>query len=342
MNNTNSFESIKKLPKVELHVHLEGAMQAETLQKLSQKNHIDLPVHNLEEIKRWTVFSGFPDFNEKYILISNSIRSEEDIYLIAREFLKAQAAQNIRYSEVTYTAYTHVKQAGIPISNQMDALKEASQWGKENLGTYMRFIIDIARETSPEEGILVAEAAVCNQDKGVVALGLGGYEVGNPPSKFVKAFAVAHEADLPCILHAGETAGPKSIWDALETGNSLRIGHGIRCLEDPVLVEELYRRQIPLEVCPTSNVCLGIVTELKEHPLPRLIQQGLYVTINSDDPTLFSTCLNEEYLKIMDCFNYSMQEIKQLVKNGIQASFLSMEEKKKLMSELEDQDFFKE
>lgn len=334
----NSFiKSIQDLPKVELHVHLEGAMQAETLQKLSQKNHIDLPVHNLDEIKRWTVFSGFPDFNEKYILISRSIQSEEDIYLIAKEFLKAQAAQNIRYSEVTYTAYTHVEQAGIPISNQLDVLKEASQWGEQNLGTYMRFIIDIARETSPEEGVLVAEAAVRNIDKGVVALGLGGYEVGNPPSKFARAFAAAHEADLPCILHAGETAGPESIWDALETGNSLRIGHGIRCLEDPVLVEELRRRQIPLEVCPTSNVCLGIVPELKEHPLPSLIQQGLYITINSDDPALFSTCLNEEYQKIMDCFGYSIQEIKQLVKNGIRASFLSAEGKKGLMSELEDQ-----
>jgi len=337
MKHNENLEFIQKIPKVELHVHLEGAMRAETLQKLSRKNHIDLPVHDLEEIRRWTVFSGFPDFNEKYILISRSIQSEEDIYLIAREFLENQAAQNIRYSEVTYTAYTHVKQAGIPISNQIDALEEASMWGRQNMGTYMRFIIDIAREISSEEGVLVAEAAVRNMDKGVVALGLGGNEVGNPPSKFSKAFAVAHEAKLPCILHAGETAGPESIWDALETGNSLRIGHGIRCLEDPLLVKELRRRQIPLEVCPTSNVCLGIVSDLESHPLPVLMQQDLYVTINSDDPALFSTCLNEEYRKIMNCFGYSKKEIRQLVKNGIQASFLSVEEKKELMDDSGDQ-----
>ncbi len=333
-------EFIQKIPKVELHVHLEGAIRAETLQKLSQKNHIDLPVKNLEEIKKWTVFSGFPDFNEKYILISRSIQSEEDIYLIAIEFLEGQAAQNIRYSEVTYTAYTHVKQAGIPISDQIEALNDANQWSKQNLGTSMRFIIDIARETSPEEGILVAEAAVRNMDKGVVALGLGGNEIGNPPSKFVKAFAIAHEAKLPCILHAGETAGPESIWDAMEAGNSLRIGHGIRCLEDPALVKELLHRQIPLEVCPTSNVCLGIVPSLNEHPLPRLIEQGLYVTINSDDPALFSTCLNDEYQKIADCFNFSVQEVRQLVKNGILVSFLPIEEKNKLVSELENQGLF--
>jgi adenosine deaminase len=324
-------EFIKKIPKVELHVHLEGAMRAETLQKLARKNHIDLPVHSLEEIKRWTVFSGFPDFNEKYILISRSIQTEDDIYLIAQEFLEGQAAQNIRYSEVTYTAYTHLKQAGIPISNQINVLREASLWAEQNLGTRMQLIIDIAREISPAEGILVADAVVRAMDKGVVALGLGGNEVMNPPGKFTKAFAVAREAGLPCILHAGETAGPESIWEALKIADTVRIGHAIRCLEDPALVKELRERQIPLEVCPTSNVCLGIVDSLANHPLPRLIHEGLYVTLNSDDPALFSTDLNTEYQNISNEFGYSQSEIQRLIKNGIQASFLSVDEKNKLI-----------
>ncbi|MGV8025438.1 MAG: adenosine deaminase [Anaerolineaceae bacterium] len=336
MNKPEISEFIKKIPKVELHVHLEGAMRAETLQKLSRKNHIELPVQSLEEIKRWTVFSGFPDFNEKYILISRSIQSEDDIYLIAQEFLEGQAAQNIRHSEVTYTAYTHLKQAGIPISNQMVVLKEASLWAEQTLGTDMQLIIDIARETSPDEGILVAEAAVRAMHKGVVALGLGGNEVMNPPKKFTKAFAVAREAGLPCILHAGETAGPESVWEALKIANSLRIGHGIRCLEDPALVEELRERQIPLEVCPTSNVCLGIVNSLVNHPLPRLIHEGLYVTINSDDPALFSTNLNAEYQKISEEFGFSQSTIRQLIKNGIQASFLSQDAKGKLVAEVDE------
>ena len=335
MNKPEVSEFIKRIPKVELHVHLEGAMRAETLQKLSKKNHIDLPVQSLEEIKHWTVFSGFPDFNEKYILISRSIQSEDDIYLIAQEFLEGQAAQNIRYSEVTYTAYTHLKQAGIPISNQIDVLREASLWAEQTLGTHMQLIIDIARETSPDEGILVAEAAVRATDKGVVALGLGGNEVMNPPGKFTKAFAIAREAELPCILHAGETAGSESIWEALKVANSMRIGHGIRCLEDPALVKELRERQIPLEVCPTSNVCLGIVHSVANHPLPQLIHEGLYVTINSDDPALFSTNLNEEYQKITDEFGYSQSTIRQLIKNGIQASFLPEDEKAKLVDEVE-------
>jgi len=324
-------EFIKKIPKVELHVHLEGAIRAETLQKLARKNHIDLPVHSLEEIKRWTVFSGFPDFNEKYILISRSIQTEDDIYLIAQEFLEGQAAQNIRYSEVTYTAYTHLKQAGIPISNQINVLREASLWAEQNLGTRMQLIIDIAREISPAEGILVADAVVRAMDKGVVALGLGGNEVMNPPGKFTKAFAVAREAGLPCILHAGETAGPESIWEALKIADTVRIGHAIRCLEDPALVKELRERQIPLEVCPTSNVCLGIVDSLANHPLPRLIHEGLYVTLNSDDPALFSTDLNTEYQNISNEFGYSQSEIQRLIKNGIQASFLSVDEKNKLI-----------
>lgn len=333
---TDLSDFIANIPKVELHVHLEGAMRAETLQKLARKNHIDLPVRTLDEIKHWTVFTGFPDFNEKYILISRSIQTEQDIYDVAREFLEGQAAQNIRYSEVTYTAYTHCKQAGLPISDQMDALQEAIRWGERALHTRMQMILDIARETSPEEGVLVAEAAVRNREKGVIALGLGGNEVGNPPSKFRKAFSVAREAGLPCVLHAGETAGPASIWEALETGHSLRIGHGVRCLEDPALVKELRERQIPLEVCPTSNIRLGIVRDWKSHPLPRLIQEGLYVTVNSDDPALFSTCLNEEYRKIMQELECTEQEVRRLVKNGIQASFLSEEEKTGLVNELAD------
>ncbi len=327
-------EFIQKIPKVELHVHLEGALRAETLQKLSRKNRITLPVQDLEELRRWSVFSGFPDFNEKYILISRCIQTEDDIYLIGQEFLEGQAAQNIVYSEITYTAYTHFKQAGIPISDQIDVLMEASTWGEQTLGVRMKVIIDIARETSPEEGILVAEAAIRGMDKGVVALGLGGNEVGNPPAKFARAFAIAREAGLPCILHAGETAGPASIWEALEVANSVRIGHGVRCLEDAALVKELRERQIPLEVCPTSNICLGIVRDLASHPLPQLIHEGLYVTINSDDPALFSTSLNEEYQKTAEGFAYSQHEIRQFVKNGIQASFLPASEKIKLMDEL--------
>jgi adenosine deaminase len=326
---------IKNAPKVELHVHLEGAIPAHTLLKLAHKNNIALPVSTSEEIREWYRFRDFPDFNEKYILISNCIRNSDDIYLIGKEFLEGQAAQHIVYSEVTYTAYTHTKQWRIPMLEQISALMEASRWAEQHLGVSMRLIIDIARETAPHEGLWVAEAAVEGMPQGVVALGLGGYEVGYPPGRFVEAFALAREAGLPRILHAGETAGAESIREALEVGDPLRIGHGVRCLEDAGLVAELRARQIPLEICPSSNVCLGVVPDMHHHPLPRLLQEGLFITINSDDPALFSTSLIREYTRIRRAFDYGIGDLQKLMVNGIQASCLSQEQKSSLIQKVD-------
>lgn len=325
---------IRALSKVELHVHLEGAIRAQTLLKLAQKNHIALPVQDMAGLRKWYQFRDFPDFISKYILLSNCIQTVEDLYFIGQEFLAGQAAQHIMYSEVTYTAYTHYKQKNIPISDQIAALMQASDWAEHELGVKMRLIIDIARETSAEEGYLVAQEAVHAMDKGVVALGLGGYEIGNPPGRFHKAFALAHEAGLPCILHAGETGGADSIWEALEVGHSVRIGHAVRCLEDHDLVAFLREKQIPLEVCPTSNVCLGIASDIAHHPVYEMIQQGLYVTINSDDPALFSTTLNNEYEQIAKEFTFSEVDISELVIKGIQASLMSGEEKDFLIKDV--------
>jgi len=325
---------IQKAPKVELHVHLEGAIQAGTLLKLAKKNHIALPVKTLTELKKWYQFRDFPDFNEKYILISNCIQNSEDIYLIGKEFLEGQAAQHIVYSEVTYTVYTHYKQWHIPMQEQINALMDASKWAEQNIGVSMRLIIDIARETAPEEGMFVAKVAVEGMEQGVVALGLGGYEVGYPPGRFKKAFAFAKEAGLARVLHAGETAGAESIREALEVGDPLRIGHGVRCLEDADLVVELRERHIPLEVCPSSNVCLGVVPDMYHHPLPQLLEEGLFVTINSDDPALFSTTLTQEYTRIEQTFGYGIDDLQKLMCNAVQASFLPQAEKTVLMDEI--------
>jgi adenosine deaminase len=328
-------ELIPAIPKVELHVHLEGAIRTQTLLELARKNHKALPVNDIAGLRDWYQFRDFPDFISKYILLSDCIQTVEDLYFIGKEFLVGQAAQNIRYSEVTYTAYTHFKQKNIPIPDQIAALMHASDWAEQELGVKMRLIIDISRETSAEEGYLVAQEALQAMDKGVVALGLGGYELGNPPGRFHKAFALAHSAGLPCILHAGETAGADSIWEALEVGHSVRIGHGVRCLEDQELVAYLREKQIPLEVCPTSNVCLGVAPDIAHHPVHEMMQRGLYVTINSDDPALFSTTLNDEYQHVAKEFAFTEKDIYELVVNGIQASLMSEEEKKTLLGDVD-------
>lgn len=318
-----SLESfIRAMPKVELHVHLEGSIRPETLLKLSRRNQVELPADNVEALRAWYNFTDFLHFVEIYVALSRCIRTPDDIELIAREFLAGQAAQNIRYSEVTYTALTMYRHNGIPFADQLAALNRARAWSEAELGVSMNLVIDIPREVTPEDGLLVAEWAISGLGNGVIAFGLGGSEAGNPPEKFQAAFDRTRAAGLPSVPHAGETAGPESIWGALRTLHADRIGHGVRSLEDPLLVEELRSRQIPLEVCPTSNICLKVAPRLRDHPLPYLLAEGLYVTLNSDDPPMFNTTLTDEYLAVAATFGFDVEMIEGLVLNGLRASLL--------------------
>jgi adenosine deaminase len=168
----------------------------------------------------------------------------------------------------------------------------------------------------------IADWAAENMHNGIIALGLGGPEVGNPPEVFQEVFERITAASLPSLPHAGETEGPESIWGAIKALSAVRIGHGVRCLEDPELVRYLRKNQIPLDVCPTSNVCLGVVPSFAEHPLPQLLDEGLLITINSDDPPMFDTTLTDEYLRIVEAYDFDISLVKQLVLNGIKASLL--------------------
>ncbi|HWQ36460.1 MAG TPA: adenosine deaminase [Blastocatellia bacterium] len=320
-------EFIRRMPKVELHVHLEGSIQPETLLTLARRNDVELPATTVEGLREWYRFRDFAHFIEVYIAISRCICTPDDLELIAREFLRGQAAQNIRYSEVTFTPYTHYAfNRHIPFAEQLAALNRARAWAERELGVTMGLVTDIARNVQPtDHSLLVAEWAISGKDDGVVAFGLGGPEVGWPPELFEAAFAKARAAGLPGVPHAGETVGPESIRGALDSLQAVRIGHGVRCLEDPKLVEALRERQIPLEVCPTSNICLGVFPALEAHPLPRLIDEGLCVTINSDDPPMFNTTLTDEYLRIAATFGFDEQTIEQLVLNGVRATLLPEE-----------------
>ncbi len=310
------------MPKVELHVHLEGSIQPETLLTLAQRHQVNLPATTVEGLRTWYTFTDFPHFIEIYLAISSCLRTPDDIELIAREFLAGQAAQHIRYSEVTYTPYTHYRWRGLAFQDQLAALKRARAWAETEYGVTMGLVLDISRDISAEEGLPTAEWAISAMGEGVVALGLGGPEVGHPPEKFTQAFELARAAGLPSVPHAGETAGPESIWGAIRALHAVRIGHGVRCLEDPALVAELRQRQIPLEVCPTSNVCLKVVPDLAGHPLPHLLAEGLYVTLNSDDPPMFNTTLTQEYLDTARTFKFDAETIEQLVLNAVRGSLL--------------------
>ena len=327
---------IRRMPKVELHVHLEGSIRPKTLLSLAKRNDVALPVNSIEELREWYRFSDFAHFIDVYFAICNCIRTAEDFELITAEFLKHQSKQNIKYSEVIFTPYTHLEH--VPFDEQLAAINRERKKAETSLGVRMGLVPDISRDMRPiEKSFLVADWAAQNMGNGIIAIGLGGPEIDNPPELFQDTFERACAAGVPSFPHAGETAGPQSVWGAIDTLSAVRIGHGVRCLEDPELVAFLREKQIPLDVSPTSNVCLGVVPTLAEHPLPKLLEAGLFVTINSDDPPMFDTTLTDEYLHITETFGFDKTYIKQFVINGIQASLLASDTKQALENEFRTQ-----
>ena len=305
------------MPKVELHVHLQGATQPATLLQLAQRHHIPLPAQTLEDMRRWYSFRDFDHFIDVYDLICECFRTGEDIELAFREFCVGQAAQNIRYTEVTFTPPRR-----IVWSEQLAALQRGRDWAREELGIIVNVILDIPREHDADVGNLIADWVIDGaQDGVVVALGLGGPEVGNLAARFAEAFDRVRAAGISTVLHAGEHVGPESIWDALHNGHSARIGHGVRCLEDPVLVAHLRDQQIPLEICPTSNVLLKVCKTLDDHPLPRLMEAGLLVTINSDDPPMFNITLTDELIQCANTFGWDAARMEQLTLGALRVAF---------------------
>jgi aminodeoxyfutalosine deaminase len=332
----NIQEFIRRMPKVELHVHLEGSIEPATLLKLAERHNVTLPARTIDELRNWYKFTDFNHFIEVYLAISNCILTADDLELIATEFLKDRADQNIIYSEVIYTPFTHLPH--IPLADQLAALNRARKAAQKMYGVRINLAPDISREHRPvEDSQVIAAWAVKNRDNGIVALGLGGPEIGNPPELFEATFEIARKANFPATPHAGETEGPASMWGALRSLHAVRLGHGVRCLEDPRLVSYLKEKQIPLEVCPSSNVCLHVVPDLASHPLPRLLDEGLYVTINSDDPPMFNTNLTEEYQRITKEFGYSIPQIKKFIFNAARATLLPETEKADLIKNLTTQ-----
>lgn len=308
---------IKAMPKAELHVHLQGATQPETLLRLAQRHQIEVPAQTVDDMRKWYSFRDFDHFIDIYDVICECFRTGEDIELAFREFSAGQAAQNIRYTEVTYTPPRYITWA-----EQLAALKRGRDWARDELGIIVNVIMDIPREHEAKVANQIADWVIDGAHAGVVvAIGLGGPEAGHPAARFVEAFDRVRDAGIPAVLHAGEHDGAESIWDALKNGYSARIGHGVRCLEDPKLVDYLREHQIPLEVCPTSNVLLKVCDTLENHPLPKLMDAGLYVTVNSDDPPMFNVTLTDELVNCAETFNWNVEHIERLTLNALGAAF---------------------
>lgn len=337
---------IHAMPKAELHIHLEGAIQPKTVLKLAQRHNAmhKLPGDTVEDLQKWFVFTDFPHFVEIYVTIQDLLQTGEDFELIAYENGADMAAQNIRYRELTVTTYTHThfQNKNITIDDILQGLEAGRQRAKQEFGVEMRWVIDIPRNLSfPSGGYIKEPAEITVQHAiqgmayGVVGFGLGGYEVGAPPAPFAHAFATAKEAGLLSVPHAGETMGAESVWGCLNALKADRIGHGVRSIEDPSLLAYLKEHQLPLEINPTSNICLGVYNNVATHPFPHLDNMGLFVTVNSDDPPFFNTTLEQEYAVLANVFGYDEANLARIARNAYLASGADVETKQRLLWEFD-------
>lgn len=328
---------LSAVPKAELHLHLEGAIQPETLLKMAHHNGVQLPASDVEGLRKWFVFRDFPHFAEIYKAIIRCLRTPADFELMVYELGQNLAAQNVRYAEVTTSVSSHVRR-GIPFEEYFLAITRGRERALADFGVELSWIFDIVRDYETEEICLewaeyTAHIAMQDMHNGVVALGLGGKEVGHPAALYKPYFEQAVRAGLHSDPHAGETDGPHSVWSAIHDVRAERIGHGVHSIEDPELVVYLAEHKIPLEVCPTSNFRLGEYSSTHDHPLLALQRAGVPVTINSDDPPLFNTDLNSEVTLLSSGFGLSIDEIDEILLNGVRYSFLPPDRKAALEAE---------
>lgn len=329
-------EFIDALPKVELHVHLVGSASVPTVLELAAR-HPGSPVPRTEEgLRAFYEFRDFPHFAEVYQQVSELVTGPEDIAALVLGAARDLAAQNARHVELTVTPYTFIR-GGIPAAAITEALDLAARQSEERHGVRVAYIFDIAAELGEPAAHATLAHALDQPPERLVALGLAGIEDVRPTYRdlFRETFATAIGTGLHSVPHAGETTGPATIWEALHGLHAERIGHGIRCLDDPDLVAHLRDRAVPLEVCPTSNVRTRQVPDLAAHPLPTMLEAGLHVTINSDDPPMFGTTLTNEYRAAARTLGLTRDDLATLATNAVTASYLDSPTKQALRAEIE-------
>lgn len=333
MTELSSF--IAGLPKVELHVHHVGSASPRIVAELAARHEGRTPVPaDPEALSSYFEFRDFDHFIEVYLSVVDLIRDPTDVWILTHEIARDLASQQVRYAELTVTPYSHVRR-GIPAPAFCEAIEDARRRAEADFGVVLRWCFDIPGEAGQPAAEETLRIALEERPDGLISFGLGGPEVGVPRPPFKPYFEQARAAGLRSVPHAGETTGPEAIWDALRELGAERIGHGIAAARDPRLVEHLAERGIALEVCPTSNVRTRAVPAIEEHPLRALVDAGLLVTINSDDPPMFGTTLNREYAVAAELLGCGPEGVVMLARNAVMASFLPEPEKARLAAEID-------
>jgi aminodeoxyfutalosine deaminase len=322
------------LPKAEIHVHHVGSASPRIVSELAARHPGTVP-SDLDALRDFYTFRDFGHFIEVYLAVVDLLREPEDIRLLTYEVAVELAAQNVRYAELTMTPWTSV-QAGVPIQAYVEAVEDARVAAERDHGVRLRWIYDIPGESGLPSAEDTLGFALDHAPETLIGFGLGGPEVGVDRPQFKDVFDQARAAGLRSVPHAGETTGPQTVWDAIQVLGAERIGHGTSSVQDPALVEYLVEHQIPLEVCPTSNIATRAVDVLENHPIKQMYDAGVNVTVNSDDPPMFGTTLNREYEIVAGLLGLDERGIADLAKRAVAATFMPDADKAALAREIDD------
>ncbi len=323
------------LPKAELHVHHVGSASPETVAELAARHEGATPVPaDPTALADYFRFVDFAHFIDVYLTVVDLVRDAQDLWTLTYQVARDLASQQVRYAELTVSPYSHIIR-GIPAGAVCEAIEDARRLAASELDLSLVWCFDIPGEDGIPAADVTLEVALTEQPPGLVSFGLGGPEIGVPRPQFAPHFAQARAAGLRSVPHAGESTGPQTIWDALETLGAHRIGHGIAAAQDPALMQHLREHDIALEVCPTSNVCTRSVASLAEHPLPQLVAAGVPVTINSDDPPMFATTLNGEYAVAAQLLGLAERGVADLARQAVRHSFAGDAAKSQLLAEID-------
>ncbi len=323
---------ISGIPKAELHLHIEGTLEPEMMIAIGKRNNVRLPYTNAESARMAYAFKDLQSFLDIYYQAASVLIHEQDFYDLTMAYLKKAVIQNVRHAEIFFDPQTHTSR-GVGFDTIINGITNALQDGEQQFGITTKLIMCILRHLSEIEGLKTLEQAL--DYKNIIAgLGLDSSELGNPPDKFRELYDCAHNEGFLTVAHAGEEGNADYIWQALNTLRVARIDHGVRCTEDEKLVEKLVASQIPLTVCPLSNVKLGVFPSMKKHNLKQMLDRGLCVTVNSDDPAYFGGYVNENYLAVREALNLERTDIARLAENSFNASFITVERKKQYLAEV--------
>ncbi len=324
---------IDNLPKAELHLHIEGSFEPALMFEIAKRNKIKIPFKSVEEIEKAYQFDCLQDFLDIYYQGAQVLIEEQDFYDLTYSYLKKCASQNVRHTEIMFDPQTHTDR-GVSFKTVINGISNACDDAQDNLGVSSILIMSYLRHLPEEEAFKTLKHSLPFKDK-ITAVGLDSSEKGNPPSKFKNVFEASVEEGYIPLAHAGEEGDADFVWEAIDILKIKRIDHGNNSLQDPKLIQEIIKRDLALTVCPLSNTALQIVDDLKDHPLKKMMDLGLKVTVNSDDPAYFGGQVNQNYVEIQKALNLNKEDLYQLAKNSFQYALIDKELKTKYLDELE-------